>query len=117
MIVVYVDDCIILLKEKSEIDLLLEFLEKGKDMATGKIDKKLRSFVFTNDSNVKLFLRIEIEKTKLGFNLSQPYLIQQILKDLCIFDKEYKNYSCETNVSASKLILIKDLNGKLLKLP
>ena len=60
IIIVYVDDVII---AGIGIEKLLASLKKELDIDTGKKNEKLKCFDFTDDKNLKYFLRVNIEKT------------------------------------------------------
>jgi hypothetical protein len=70
MVLVYVDDCIILARDKLSIDRFIASLDQGPE-----------DFVFTDEGTIDQYLGVNIERLPdgTGFHLSQPHLIERIL--------------------------------------
>ena len=97
VILVYVNDCIIISKDKKVIDRFV------KSMTTGK-----EGFVLKDNGDLARFLGVEIEyKTDWSIHMTQPHLIQRIL-ELCGIKASEVN---KHDTPASKPLLHKDLNG------
>ena len=71
IVLVYVDDCIILSRDKISIELFIASLKHG-----------LEGFDFTNEGTMDKYLGVNIERLKdnNGFTMSQPYLIERIMQ-------------------------------------
>ncbi len=72
IILVYMDDCILISKERSSIDAFITSLKNGPE-----------NFVFTDKGELKRYLGVEISPLpdgSSGFSMTQPFLIEQILK-------------------------------------
>ena len=69
VILIYVDDCIIVGKDMSEIDAFVRSMQQGS-----------KNFVLTDEGSIDKFLGIEIKRLgKQDFEISQPFLIDRIL--------------------------------------
>ncbi len=70
ILVVYVDDCLIFSKESSTIDQLIQSLSK--------------TFLLQDEGDVSAFLGVQIQKDKITktISLTQPGLIEQVIKDV-----------------------------------
>ena len=71
IVLVYVDDCIILSRDKSSIDLFIASLTHGPE-----------KFAFTDEGTLDKYLGVEISRLPdgQGFKLTQPYLIERVLE-------------------------------------
>ena len=71
IVLVYVDDCIILSRDKISIELFIASLKHGPE-----------GFDFTNEGTMDKYLGVNIERLKdnIGFTMSQPYLIERIMQ-------------------------------------
>ena len=66
-ILVYVDNCIIVGKDMSDIDAFVHSMQEGSE-----------NFVLTDEGSIDKFLGIEIKRLgKQEFEISQPFLIDQ----------------------------------------
>ena len=67
----YVDDCILISKEKSAITTFVQYLRDCPE-----------NFVFTEEGTLEAYLRVCINKIQgnAGFEMSQPFLIDRIIK-------------------------------------
>ena len=104
IIITYIDDCIILYRNKSVFDALIDSLKNGPK----KID-------LTDEGDINMCLGVEIEmlgETKpnmpKSFKMKQPFLIGRILKLLSIVEG---NNSKPT--PATKPVLTKDSEGDI----
>jgi hypothetical protein len=70
ILVVYIDDCLIFSKESSTIDQLIKSLSK--------------TFLLQDEGDVSAFLGVQIQKDKTTktISLTQPGLIEQVIKDV-----------------------------------
>jgi hypothetical protein len=69
IVLVYVDDCIILSRDRNTITKFISTLTFGPE-----------KFEFTDEGELSKYLGVEIEQLKSGgFSMSQPFLIQRIL--------------------------------------
>ena len=97
IILVYVDDCIVISKDKKVIDRFVKLMKNGKE-----------GFVLTDDGDLTRFLGVEIEyKTDGSIHMTQPHLIQRIL-ELCGIKASEVN---KHDTPASKSLLHRDLSG------
>jgi len=80
LLMVYVNDCILLAKNKSDINKFLFYLEHRTNIDTGKPDSSLTKFDFTDKGTIQRFLCIEITKKPPGFHFNQGHLINWILE-------------------------------------
>ena len=79
MVLVYVDDCILISKEKSMLDQFIHSLANG-----------IEKFEFTDEGSMDKYLGVEIEQLNGNeFILRQPYLIQRILDFLNVAPESY----------------------------
>ena len=71
IILVYVDDCIILSRNKQSIDMFINTLTYGPE-----------KFAFTDEGTLNQYLGVEIERLQdgNGFSMTQPFLIERILE-------------------------------------
>ena len=111
MIILYVDDVMIVAKHSTQIDNLIKSLKDGTDMDTGYLNSSLKKFVFTDDGSIKTFLGVNIERTKEGYHLAQPYLISCILEAVGLEADEIQGRNTR-NTPAVKPLLIKDTNSE-----
>ncbi len=101
ILLVYVDDCIIIADNIMRIDVLIHSLKNGEE-----------KYILTEESTLDKFLGINIERLDEDrFELSQPFLIERIIK--------FVESECETEVNnkstptpVGKPLLHKDLAGK-----
>ena len=69
IILTYVDDCIIIGEQMSDINVSINWMHEGKE-----------NFILTDEGDVNKFLGIEITKYEDSlFELSQPFLIDRIV--------------------------------------
>ena len=102
IIIVYVDDCIIVGKSASKINSFVDSIKNGSE-----------GFILTDEEDINKFLGIEIKEiSKTKFELSQPYLIERIVKLLGLWDNEYSVNCNPKNTPVGKPLLNKDLHGK-----
>jgi len=95
IVLIYVDDCIILSKNKSVIDDFILSLKNGKE-----------KYVLTDEGEIDKYLGVDIVKTKTSVTMTQPYLIERCLEEMEITkDMNIKK------VPASKPLLHKDKEG------
>ena len=71
LVLVYVDDCIILSRHQTSIELFIDSLKHGPE-----------EFDFTDKGSMDKYLGVEIERLPgdEGFSMTQPYLIERILE-------------------------------------
>jgi len=71
LVLVYVDDCIILSRDRTSIELFIDSLKHGPER-----------FDFTDEGSMDKYLGVDINRLpdKSGFTMSQPYLIERILE-------------------------------------
>ena len=102
IILTYVDDCIIVGPSMDRIDSFVKSMNTGKE-----------NFVLTDEGDINKFLGIEITQIDdKRLKVSQPFLIDQIVRFLNI---DTNDYGMETNTKPTpvgKHILHKDLAGK-----
>ena len=105
IIITYVDDCIVLYRNKSVFDELIDSLKNGPE----KID------LLTGEGVINVYLGIEIEmlsKTKPNmpklFEMEQPFLVGCILKLLSIVEGDNSKPTL-----ATKPVLAKDSEGDI----
>ena len=72
--------------------------------------------MFTNNSDVKNFSGVNINKTNKGLYLAQPYLIVRILETVGLSTEELFKRQTKENFVV-KPLLLKDTNGSLRTLP
>ena len=70
IVLAYVDDCIILSRDKNSLEMFVETLRLGPE-----------KFEFTDEGTLTKYLGIEIEKLPgwTGFTMTQPFLIERII--------------------------------------
>ena len=71
IVLVYVDDCIILSRDKKSIQSFIDCLKLGPE-----------EFAFTDEGSIDKYLGVEIERLpdNAGFTMSQPHLIDRVLE-------------------------------------
>ena len=71
IVLVYVDDCIILSRDKKSIESFITILTNGPE-----------KFAFTDEGSMDKYLGVDIERlsNNSGFTMTQPYLIERILE-------------------------------------
>jgi hypothetical protein len=102
MILVYVDDCIIVGKDMTDMDQFVLLMQNGPE-----------NFVLTDEGSIDKFLGIEIKC--LGpqeFEIYQPFLINRIVTFLGLKSKEYETHCNDKFTPAAAQVLNKDLHGK-----
>jgi hypothetical protein len=99
IVLTYVDDCIIVGDSISTIDSLIKSLHGGDD-----------NFIFTEDEgSIDKYLGVEIKQLDANsFSLTQPFLIERILRLLGIEDGKTN----DRITPVGKPLLNKDLNGE-----
>ena len=96
IIILYVDDCIIMSRTKSEADRIYHELEQ-------------RGYKMTDEGSMEQYLGIQITKDSNNtFRLNQPYLIERILKSV----PSMENAKPAKTPSTAGTILTKDEQGK-----
>ena len=100
IILVYVDDCILISKDDIAIPKFIKSLEDGA-----------KNFVFTDEGSLESYLGVSMVKLPdgKGFTLSQPLLIDRIIKAIG-FDMATTKSARDT-VSACYPLLNKDIDG------
>ena len=104
IVLVYVDDCILISKNESVITDFVQSLHNGPE-----------NFVFTEEGSLESYLGVCISKLSgtEGFIMSQPFLIDRLIKAIG-FDLSTTNGSRD-NVPASYPLLGKDVDGPVRK--
>jgi hypothetical protein len=71
IVLVYVDDCIILSRDKKSIQSLINSLKLGPE-----------EFAFIDEGSIDKYLGVEIERlpSNAGFAMTQPHLIDRVLE-------------------------------------
>ena len=100
IILVYVDDCILISKDDISIPRFIKSLEEGPE-----------NFVFTDEGSLESYLGVSMVKLPdgKGFTMSQPLLIDRIIKAIG-FDMATTK-SVRDNVPACYPLLNKDIDG------
>jgi hypothetical protein len=102
IIITYVDDCIIVSNSIKDINT---FVESMKDDPEG--------YVLTDEGDKNKFLGIEIKEiTKNKFEVSQPFLIEQIVNLLGLGQNEFDIHTKIKITPVGKPLFNKDLKGK-----
>ena len=102
LLLTYVDDCIIASPSMDRIDHFVHSMKTGPE-----------NFVLTDEGDVDKFLGIEITKHEgSSFELSQPYLIERILRLLGLLDNDFKVDTNPAMTPAFQSLLHRDLAGK-----
>ena len=102
ILLAYVDDCIV---ASPSMDKINEFVQSMKDGP--------ENFVLTDEGEVDKFRGIEITKhEESSFELSQPFLIERILRVLGLFDNEFKVDANPAMTPTFQSLLHRDLAGK-----
>ena len=79
IVLTYVDDCIIVGNSMKEIDFFVNSMQNGSE-----------NFILTDEGNIDKFLGIDIKNYEDGrFELTQPFLIEQIVKFLGLSDNDF----------------------------
>ena len=75
IVLTYVDDCIILSRDKFTMEKFVDSLKHGPE-----------NFDFTDEGDLSKYLGIDIEKlpSKDGFTMTQPFLIERIIEAVAI---------------------------------
>jgi len=95
--ILYTDDSILAGPDKAEIESIIGQIQKA-------------GLVITKEGDIQDFLGINIQRKKNGtIELTQPHLIDQVLKDLKIYDTETK---VKDTPAMSSRILNRDQNGE-----
>ena len=104
IVLTYVDDCILISKEKFTLDNFIKSLKHGKE-----------NFVFTDEGSMSSYLGVEISRLPddQGFSLSQPFLIERIIKTLNFDFSTTKG--ARGNTPATYPLLSKDTEGPPMK--
>ena len=71
IVLVYVDDCMIIGRDKACIDKFIKSMEKGEEC-----------FSFTREMDLKTYLGVDVKRDKNKIHLTQPYLTQRIVEAL-----------------------------------
>jgi hypothetical protein len=102
IIITYVDDCVIISNSMKDINT---FVKSMKDSP--------KRYVLTDEVDINNFLGIEIKEiTRNKFELSQPFLIEQIVNLLELGQNKF-DVQTKTRISpVGKPLLNKDLEGK-----
>ena len=96
VILTYVDDCILIAKDESVLQDFIISLESGPE-----------NFIFTDEGSMSSYLGVAINKLpNKGFELTQPHLIDRIIKTLNFDPKETKG--ARGNTPAAYPLLSKD---------
>ena len=107
IILIYVDDCIVFAKNRKTITDLETSLREGEKDTNGN-HKKLNTYSLTLDEGIENYLGVKVTKSsdKKTFELTQPFLIDRILK---LIDVD-ENYNVR-DTPAIKPLLHKDETG------
>ena len=93
---IYVDDCLLFVKDKSEATKIMNHL---KDL----------NFEITDEGTVSAYLGVDVKKIDNDtYTLTQPYLIQRIIEAL---GDAIKDANTKPTPAVHKQILSKDLKG------
>ena len=92
-----------------QIESLLHSLRHSTHLETEKKIPHLKTFIFTDNRNIKTFLGINIDPIDNGFHLAQPFLIIRILKIVRLSSED--NMGRNTKDTPTKPLLIKDINN------
>ena len=100
IILVYVDDCILISKGDTPIKSFIQSLGSGPE-----------NFDFTDEGTLEAYLGVNVTKVPdgTGFSMSQPFLIDRIIKALNFNSTTTKG--SRDNVPATYPLLNKDING------
>ncbi len=102
IIITYVDDYIIISISMKDINTFVESMKDGPG-----------GYVLTDEGDIHPFLGIEIKEiTKNKFELSQPFLIEQIVNLLGLGKNEFGVHTKTKITPVGKPLLNKDLEGK-----
>jgi hypothetical protein len=101
-IITYLDDCIIVSDSIKDINTFIELMTDGPE-----------EYVFTDKGDINKFLRIEIKEiTRNKFELSQPFLIEWMIKLIGSGPNECKLHTNTKLTQVNKSLLNEDLEGK-----
>ena len=75
IVLIYVDDCIILSRNKSVIDDFISSLKNGKE-----------KYILTDEGEIDKYLGVDIVKSANTVTMKQPYLIERCLTEMGITD-------------------------------
>jgi hypothetical protein len=102
IIIIYVDDCIIISNSMKDINTSVKSMKDGT-----------KGYVLTDEGDINNFFGIQIKEfTKNKFELSQPFLIRQIVNLLGLGQNEFDVHTNTKTTPAGKPLLNKDLEGK-----
>jgi hypothetical protein len=102
IIITYLDDCIIVSNSMKDINTSVESMKDGPE-----------GYVLTDEGDIHKFLGIEIKEiTKNKFELSQPFVIKQIVNLLGLGQNEFDVHTKTKITPVGKPLLNKDLEGK-----
>jgi hypothetical protein len=105
IIITYVDDCIIVSDSMKDINTFVKSMKDGPE-----------GYVLTDEGDTNKFLGIEIKEiTTNKFELSQPFLIEQIVNLLGLGQNEFDVQTKTKITPVGKPLLNKNLEGKLCK--
>jgi hypothetical protein len=105
IIITYVDDCIIVSNSMKDINTFVKSMKDGP-----------KEYVLTDEGDKNQFIGIEIKKiTGNKFELSQPFLIKQIVNLLGLGQNKFDIQTKTKITPVGKPLLNKDLEGKLHK--
>ena len=97
IIVTYVDDCIIIGRNMSQVDSVIKSLQEGDE-----------DFELTDEGSIDKYLGVLIEYIdKTSFKMSQPFLARRILEFLSLDENRTK----KRNTPVGKPLLNRDLDG------
>ena len=102
IILTYVDDCIIIGEQMSDINTFIDLMHEGQE-----------NFILTDEGDVNKFLGIETTKYEDSlFELSQPFLIDRIVNFLGLCRNEFETDANTRSTPVVKGLLHRDLTGK-----
>jgi hypothetical protein len=105
IIITYIDDCIIVSHSMKDINTFVKSMKDGPE-----------GYVLTDEGDLNKFLGIEIQEiTKNKSELSQPFLIEQIVNLLGLGQNEFDVHTKTKITPFGKPLLNIDLEGKLHK--
>ena len=104
IVLYYVDDCILISKDKSTIAYFIASLKHGSE-----------NFEFTDEGSMRTYLGVDIshQPDSKGFTLSQPFLISRVIEALNFNTTTTKG--ARDNTPASYPLLSKDHDGPIRK--
>jgi hypothetical protein len=102
IIITYVDDCIIVSNSMKDINSSVKSMKDG-----------LEEYILTDEGDINNFFGIEKKEiTKNKSELSQPFLIKQIVNLLGLGQNEFDVHTKTKITPVGKPLLNKDLEGK-----